>query len=330
MLAGGALRAPMPSQSDQPMVSFVVIAHNEAANIERSLRSILAQKVDKEVVVVDDGSCDHTVRLVSGLAVQEPALRLVELGRNRGRGYARRAGIELARGAFIATIDGDVTLPAEWWERCAAELEHADAVGGTAVPDGDVAYLCRRLSLRPRLRPHTTTVSGSNAVFRRELFERVSFDPALREGEDVALNHMLRAHHARLRSVPGLVVAHHESKSFVRTLSWLYQSGRGATRQLWRYRELRAPDLALAGLLAAGAGGLALRRRGHPTALAAPLVYVGAAATAHVLRAFAWEQERGHRLAAAAVMDMALLSAYFCGRVTGVEMIFRQPTAAPR
>ncbi len=312
----------MPTPRDQPTVSFVVIAHNEAKNIERALRSILVQTVDKEVVVVDDGSRDQTPRVVEELAREEPAVRLVTLGRNRGRGFARQTGVQLARGRFIATVDGDVTLPPEWWERCAREIEHADAVGGTAVPDGDVAYLCSRLALLPRFRPHTTTVSGSNAVFRRELFERISFDPLLRDGEDVALNHALVAQRARLRSIPGLRVAHHEDKDFVRTLIWLYQSGRGATRQLWRYRDVRQPDLALAGLLAAGAGGLALRRRGAGAMLAPGLLYLATAAVAHVRRAFVWERRSAPRLAAAAVLDMALLGAYFCGRVAGVRTIF--------
>jgi glycosyltransferase involved in cell wall biosynthesis len=312
------------------MVSFVVIAHNEAASIEPALRSILAQNVDKEVVVVDDGSHDQTPRLARRLALKEGALRVIELGRNRGRGFARRAGVELAHGSFIATVDGDVILPQDWWERCATELEHADAVGGTAIPDGDVAYLCSRLSLRPRVRPHTTTVSGSNAVFRRELFELVAFDPELRDGEDVALNHALRAQKARLRTVPGLVVAHDESKGFLRTLGWLYQSGRGATRQLWRYRQLRLPDLTFAGMLVVGATGVGLCRRQRANALAATLLYLAVAAAVHVSRAFVWELRSSHRLAAAVVIDTALLGAYFCGRVAGVETIFRQPPAAPR
>jgi glycosyltransferase involved in cell wall biosynthesis len=314
----------MPAPGDQPTVSFVVIAHNEATNIERALHSILVQAVDKEVVVVDDGSCDHTPSVVSSLALEHPTIRLVELGRNRGRGFARQTGVRLARGRFIATVDGDVTLPPHWWERCAAELEHADAVSGTALPDGDVAYLCVRLALRPRFRPHTTIVSGSNAVFRRGLLEQVPFDPALRDGEDVALNHALLAEHARLRRIPGLLVAHHENKDFARTLIWLYQSGRGATRQLWRYREVRQPDLALAGLVIAGASGVALRGRGGAAVVAPGLLYLGAAAAAHVRRAFVCERRDAGRLGAAAVIDMTLLGAYFCGRIAGLRAIFER------
>ena len=95
------------------MVSFVVIAHNEAANIELALRSILAQNVDSEIIVIDDGSRDRTARVVEQVAMDNPAVRLVRLGWNRGRGFARQTGIELARGPFIATVDGDVVLPSQ-------------------------------------------------------------------------------------------------------------------------------------------------------------------------------------------------------------------------
>lgn len=314
----------MPASSDQPTVSFVVIAHNEAANIERALRSILVQPVKKQVVVVDDGSTDDTPRVVAALAREEPAIRLVELERNHGRGFARHSGVALTQGRFIASVDGDVVLPTGWWERCAAELEHADAVGGTAVPDGDVAYLARRLALQPRFRPHTTTVSASNAVFRREVLARVSFDPALREGEDIALGHALRAQGARLRSIPGLLVEHQEDKGLARAVAWLYESGRGASRQLWRYRQVRPPDVAFFGMLAAGACGFALRRRGRAGVLAPGALYLGTAAAAHVTSAFAWERRHLHRLAAAVVIDMPLLAAYFCGRVAGAGAILAQ------
>jgi glycosyltransferase involved in cell wall biosynthesis len=308
-------------------VSFVVIAYDEAANIERAVRSILAQDVEKEVIVVDDGSRDRTPELVDRLARGDAAIRLARLDRNRGRGFARRTGVELAHGPFIATVDADVTLPPDWWERCAAELEYADAVGGIAIPDGDVAYLCRRLQLRARARSHRTTVSGSNAVFRSELFAHTSFDPELRDGEDVAINHALRARNARLRTVPGLFVAHHETKSFLRTLAWLYHSGRGSTRQLWRYRRPRAPDVAFAGLLAAVAGGARLGRRRRILAACPPVLYLGIAAASHVSRAFVFERRSAHRTAAAVLIDVPLLVAYFCGRVTGTATIFRRAPA---
>jgi glycosyltransferase involved in cell wall biosynthesis len=322
----------MSSSDEQPAVSFVVIAYNEAATIERALDSILAQDglASHEVIVVDDGSTDETAARVAALARRDSDVRLIRLEQNRGRGFARDTGIRLARGRVIATVDADIVLPPGWLSECQRELASADAVGGTALPDGDVAYICSRFRLEPRPVAHTTTVTGSNAAYRRELFDRVSFDPALRDGEDVALNHALLALGARILTVPGLTVQHQESKDLRQTVAWLYQSGRGATRQLYRYRQLRRPDIVFAGWLLSGLGAAALRRRGRGRGRAAalPMVYVGAAATAHVARAFAWERRYVHRLLGAVVLDMALLGAYFAGRLTGVAAPLRSPRRA--
>ena len=129
-----------------------------------------------------------------------------------------------------------------------------DAVGGTAVPDGDVAYLYRRFGLTPRVRAHTTTVAGGNGLYRREVFASVRFDPALREGEDVALNHAIERHGLSCATVPGLIVEHRENKTWGESLRWMFDSGRGATRQLLAYRQVRQPDLAAAAFGAAVAG----------------------------------------------------------------------------
>jgi glycosyltransferase involved in cell wall biosynthesis len=320
----------MPAEPEQPTVSFVVIAHNEAAGIERVLGSILAQEgvVDRELIVVDDGSADNTPARLQALARAHPELRLVRLERNRGRGFARATGVRLARGDVVAMVDADVILPPDWASACLRALTCADAVGGTAVPDGDVAYICGRFELTPRTVPHATKVTGSNAIYRRELFDRISFDPALRDGEDVAFNHALRAIGARVVTLEGLTVEHRETKDLAGTFAWLYQSGRGATRQLYRYREVRRPDLAFAGWLASGAAAALGARRSRSRSAALPLLYAVAAAAAHVSRAFVFERRTADRFVAAVLLDAALLSAYFAGRVAGMRGAVAAPVEA--
>ena len=162
--------------------------------------------------MVNDGSRDGTAGVVAGLAARNPRIRLIDLPVNRGRGYARRTGIAAARGGLVATVDADIVLPADWLERTRAALTGHDAVGGTAVPDGDVAYLYRRFRLTPRVVGATTTVSGSNGLYRRGVFDVAGFDETLREGEDSALNHAMSRLGLSAATVPGLLVQHQETQ----------------------------------------------------------------------------------------------------------------------
>jgi glycosyltransferase involved in cell wall biosynthesis len=307
------------------MVSFVVIAYNEERAIGQVLDSILAQEgaKDHEIIVVDDGSTDRTATVVSMLAHRHDAIRLIRNETNRGRGFARSVGVRSARGAYLAMVDADIALPPDWLHRCTVAIRGHDAVGGRAVPDGDVAYLYRRFGLTPRARPHTTVVTGSNALYRREIFERVSFDSRLRDGEDVALNHALRQAQARVQSIADLTVCHLEDKNLRASLVWLYQSGRGATRQFLRYGEVRPPDLAFAGCIPVTAAAAALARR-RPGMSTLPLAYLVAVALAHVARAFHWDRQRPLAFAGAVVIDMGLLAAYFAGRITGLWRTWRR------
>ena len=171
--------------------SFIIIAFNEAERIERTLRSITAQAglEDYEVIVVDDCSSDATAAVVRRYADEDPAVKLIRHPINRGRGAARATGIGAAIGRYIAMVDADIILSPDWYENCTAALNGAHAVSGTPIPDGDVQYLYTALRLRPRARPSATTITGNNALFEREVFERVGFDTSFRNGEDVALSH---------------------------------------------------------------------------------------------------------------------------------------------
>jgi GT2 family glycosyltransferase len=309
-------------------VSFVVIAYNEAANIGCTLAAIteLEGLGEYEIIVVDDGSRDKTAQIVAEIAVHNPCVQLIRLGENRGRGSARSTGVAQARGLLIAQVDADILLPADWLVRARAALANHDAVGGIAVPDGDVAYIYKRFKLTPRIVRSTTTVTGNNGLYRRQVFDVVGFDPALREGEDSALNHAMNRQGLSSATVPGLLVRHEENKTLATSLKWLFDTGRGATRQLLTYREVRQPDIVAGAFIGATTLGLFLAANKHPlVGSAIPSGFILATGVQHVRTRFETPPSHWLKVAPAAAVDSALLMAYFTGRLAGLTVLLQRP-----
>jgi dolichol-phosphate mannosyltransferase len=91
-------------------LSVVIPAHNEAENVGPLVREIvgaLGGRGDYEIVVVDDGSTDATGERLAELARTTPCLRSVRHPASRGQSFAIATGVKAARGAWIATLDGD-------------------------------------------------------------------------------------------------------------------------------------------------------------------------------------------------------------------------------
>jgi glycosyltransferase involved in cell wall biosynthesis len=96
-------------------LSVVIPVYNEVARLPSTLREIadyLRPAAETwEVVVVDDGSTDETAAWAEGFCREEPAVRLLRLGANRGKGAAVRAGMLAARGEYVLFSDADLSAP---------------------------------------------------------------------------------------------------------------------------------------------------------------------------------------------------------------------------
>lgn len=110
----------------QPDVSFVIAAFNAERSITRAIESALAQQdVTVEVVVADDCSSDRTVEVARSFPPE--LVRVVELEKNRGPGGARNAGMEAARGRWIAVLDSDDSVYPDRLARMIRCAEKSDA-----------------------------------------------------------------------------------------------------------------------------------------------------------------------------------------------------------
>jgi peptidoglycan/xylan/chitin deacetylase (PgdA/CDA1 family)/glycosyltransferase involved in cell wall biosynthesis len=97
-----------PSQPFTPPVSVIVPAFNEATGIERAVKSLAGGDYPAhEVVVVDDGSVDGTGEIVEGLDL--PRVRVLRQP-NAGKAAALSAGLTVASGEVIVTVDADTVF----------------------------------------------------------------------------------------------------------------------------------------------------------------------------------------------------------------------------
>src|SRR6059058_383236 len=96
----------MTDTKDPPSVSVIVPVYNEEENVpilQAELRAAL-RDVDHEFIFVDDGSADRTAQRIEAA----PNLRMIRFEKNAGQSAAIYAGLQVARGAILVLIDGDL------------------------------------------------------------------------------------------------------------------------------------------------------------------------------------------------------------------------------
>src|SRR4051812_47321404 len=94
-----------------PLVSILVPAYNAAATLSESLASALSQTwPHTEIIVVDDGSQDHSVAVAR--AFEGPRVRIIRQS-HQGAAAARNTALEASRGEFIQWLDADDVLGSE-------------------------------------------------------------------------------------------------------------------------------------------------------------------------------------------------------------------------
>ena len=91
--------------ASDPVASVVIPTHNRSALVRRTLRSVLAQDVPVEVIVVDDGSKDDTAEALAAFA--DPRLRVVRNDVSTGVAAARNRGLALANAPWTGFVDDD-------------------------------------------------------------------------------------------------------------------------------------------------------------------------------------------------------------------------------
>jgi dolichol-phosphate mannosyltransferase len=225
-------------------LSVVAPAYEEEANLERLYERVAAALGEGrrwELVLVDDGSRDGTAGVIRSLAGRDPRVVGAILSRNCGQTAATAAGIQLARGAVIATLDADLQNDPQDLPAMLDLLDGRDAVVGYRIRREDdfvrrassrIANAVRNWISKDRIRD----TGCSLKVFRAEAIRAIP----MFEGMHRFLPTLLRYHGFTVVEHP---VAHHprtagRSKYGVANRAWRALQDLFAVRWMRRRRIL--------------------------------------------------------------------------------------------
>ena len=110
-----------------PAVSIVIPVYNIGKYLEKCLDSVVAQTFpDIEIIIVNDGSTDNSPEIIARYADKDSRIVVIDKS-NEGLAYARKSGIEAARGTYIYHLDGDDYLEFDAIELLYRKAKEEDA-----------------------------------------------------------------------------------------------------------------------------------------------------------------------------------------------------------
>jgi glycosyltransferase involved in cell wall biosynthesis len=167
----------------EPDVSIVIPVFNEEKRVRAAIERVLPLGFVKEIIVVDDGSTDGSLAVLS--EIKDPRLRVFESAVNQGKGAALRKGFAQATAPFVAVHDADLEYDPAEIERLLVPLRdgRADVVFGSRfIGSGEHRVLYYWHSVGNRfLTTFSNMVTNLNLtdmetctkVFRREVIQSI-------------------------------------------------------------------------------------------------------------------------------------------------------------
>lgn len=223
-------------------ISVVVPVYNEEENLPVLIPQIaeVLGPLEKtyEMIFVDDGSQDHSRRLLKEMALQYPQIRILGFKKNCGETAAGAAGIKEARGGIVITIDADLQNDPKDIPRMLDYLKEYDMVTGWRQKREDswVKRITSRIANRIRNSLSGEEIQDSGCTFRaykRECLQDIKlykgmhrFIPTLVKMEGYRVMEIPIAHHPRKFGVSKYTTWNRMWRAFVDLLAVKWMKSR--------------------------------------------------------------------------------------------------------
>lgn len=200
-------------------LSIIIPAYNAESTIGHCLDSVLNQTIcDYEVIVINDGSQDHTENILKDYSTRFPKRLFFSTVENGGQGRARNIGLDLAKGAYVGFVDSDDWVEPDMFEKLLATAEQKDAdlvlcdVVAHYPDDSEAKENIFRIDQK-----YAAAGFANNKLFARELLHGVRFPEEKLWYEDTEFTAIAihRAYH--IEHVPE--VLYHYRRGFPSTMN---------------------------------------------------------------------------------------------------------------
>jgi glycosyltransferase involved in cell wall biosynthesis len=229
-------------------LSLIVCTYNRADSLRETLQSLRSLNVDRlegEIILVDNNSSDGTREVVDGFLPHAPLPSRYLFEPRQGLSHARNAGIDAATGDVLVFCDDDVLVDAAWLQEIAHAFaqENPAALGGKILPKWQAppphwlgpalhGFLALLDHGDAPIRMAEPILWGANLAVRRDVFDTIRFHGGLGRsgdklynGEDSELLQQLIERDERVIYWPRAVVHHNIpaqrlTKSYFRKWHW--------------------------------------------------------------------------------------------------------------
>lgn len=164
-------------------LTIIVPAYDEEEGIESTVKKISEYNPDSEILVVDDGSTDNTLRILREIKKKNPNLKIISHKKNKGYGGALKIGFYNAKTKYIAFLDADLTYHPKCIKPLLSTLinENLDVVWGNRFGGKNLMPFIRKIGnkilvvlLFIMTGKHVPDTASGERVFKVEILDKIN------------------------------------------------------------------------------------------------------------------------------------------------------------
>lgn len=226
-------------------ISLIIPVLNGEKTLSECLSGATSQDCDNyEIIVIDNGSTDKTKEIIQGFCGRFSHIRYI-FEPKRGRGQARNAGVDAARGGVIAMTDADCVVEKDWLRLLTDPILKQEAFAASGFEKDATGNYWSEMRqaddwrfVEPKIKDgYIDHLDTKNFAIRADILKKLKFNDKLVACEDWDLFIRLKLEGIKIRFISDLLVAHYHDASIRELVKTQFVQGKNASMVLSSYHH---------------------------------------------------------------------------------------------